>query len=97
MYNPIPCTQEQLIPTRWISNGYPSRQTVSNHLRQLRRTWGKATANECKSRMLWIGIFPVSLVRPSVDSKDCTDSADSPVDKDPLLVYLQLRGLVGGP
>lgn len=63
MCNVIPYGQEQLFPTRWL-NGYPpARDFMASHLWHLRRTWGKAAANECKSRMLWVGIFPVKSAR----------------------------------
>lgn len=60
MYKPVPCTQEQLVPVRWVCsiNG-PSREVVVDHLKGLRERWGNSTARECKARMLWIGIFPV--------------------------------------
>ena len=62
MYNPIPCTQEQLIPTRWVLS-YPPRAAVAAHLRTLRERFGTACARECKARMLWIGVFPTQSMK----------------------------------
>jgi len=60
MYNPVPCTQEQLVPVRWVcSIGGPSREVVADHLKALRAKWGNHTARECRSRLYWIGIHPV--------------------------------------
>ncbi len=58
MYNPIPCTTERLFPTRWICRQSPTRDQVAAHLLGLRAEFGAATARECKSRMMWVGIFP---------------------------------------
>jgi hypothetical protein len=58
MFGPIPCTQEQLFPTRWICGRKPSRDEMATHLRSLRARFGTPTARECRSRMLWVGIYP---------------------------------------
>ena len=62
MYNPIPCTQEELYPTRWIIR-QPSRDVVADHLRHLLEVYGSPTALECRRRMMWVGIFPVSTTK----------------------------------
>jgi len=63
-YNPVPCTEEQLLPTRWIVKlPLPSRQQVADHLWQLRQRWGSETARECRRRMIWVGIFPVACMK----------------------------------
>lgn len=62
MYRPVPCTQEQLLPTRWILS-YPTRQQVADHLRRLRERFGTQTAMECKRRMLWVGVFPTQSMK----------------------------------
>ena len=59
MYRPIPCSNEELYPTRWISRP-PSRGEVAKQLVHLRRWYGTPCAKECRSRMIWVGIYPVT-------------------------------------
>lgn len=63
-YNPVPCSNEQLFPTRWIvRRPLPTRQEVAAHLRYLRVRWGSETARECRSRMIWVGVYPVPCMK----------------------------------
>ena len=57
-YRSVPCSPEQLVPTRWIVGGYPSRQTVAQHLAGLIARHGIPTARECRRQMIWVGIYP---------------------------------------
>ena len=62
MYKPIQCTNEQLIPTRWIIRGI-DRKTLALHVQQLKSLYGKQTARECLWRCRWIGIMPTNRAR----------------------------------
>lgn len=58
MYNPVQCSQEQLFPTRYIVYP-PARGEMAAHLRKLRKVYDNFHARECKSRMIWVGVYPV--------------------------------------
>ena len=90
IYSPIPCTQEQLIPTRWITGGYPDRETVAEHLRTLRQRYGTETARECKRRMLWIGIFPTQSMkrRPNHRLEEAIEDARAYVRRRGVRVFI---------
>jgi len=57
MYYPVPCTQEQLLPARWV-NRPPQRKNLADHIKRLRNKYGVETGRECRNRMVWIGIWP---------------------------------------
>ena len=58
MYRPINCTQEQLIPTRWIVRAEPTRLHIADHVKALKARFGRDTARECMRRLYWVGIVP---------------------------------------
>lgn len=58
-YSPVPCTEERLLPTRWIVGKAPDRKRTAEHLLGLRAEFGTRVAKECRSRMIWVGVYPV--------------------------------------
>ena len=49
---------EQILPTRWVLRGIPSRKEFAAHCRGIKKRWGREYARGAIRQALWVGCLP---------------------------------------
>lgn len=53
-------TAEQVLPTRWVLHGIPSREMMAEHVKGLKRAYGIGFAKASIRQAIWVGCLPTN-------------------------------------